>query len=98
MEYNFNHIWEKCLPFNIEQKPEEFKKLLDFLSKNKNKKYALEIGSNYGGTSFGLCHLYEYVISIDIKHHDNFDKIKTQFPNYNYIISDSKSYFPSSKT
>jgi predicted O-methyltransferase YrrM len=91
MEYNFNHIWEKCLPFNIEQKPEEFKKLLDFLSKNKNKKYALEIGSNYGGTSFGLCHLYEYVISIDIKHHDNFDKIKTQFPNYNYIISDSKS-------
>jgi len=51
MEYNFNHIWEKCLPFNIEQKPEEFKKLLDFLSKNKNKKYALEIGCYDGGTT-----------------------------------------------
>lgn len=89
MEYNFNEIWEKCLPFNIEQKPEEFKQLLDFLSRTKNKKYALEIGSNYGGTSFGLCHLYEHVISLDIKHDHNFDKIKAIFPNYNYIISDS---------
>ena len=29
MSYNFNQIWEKCLSFNIEQKPEEFKGLLD---------------------------------------------------------------------
>lgn len=89
MEYNFKEIWEKCLPFNIEQKPEEFKQLLDFLFQTKNKKYALEIGSNYGGTSFGLCHLYEHVLSVDIKHDKNFDKIKEIFPNYNYIISDS---------
>ena len=91
MSYNFNLIWEKCLSFNIEQKPEEFKELLDFLNQTKNKKYALEIGSNYGGTSFGLCHIYDNVLSLDIKHHPNFDKIKEVFPNYNYIISDSTS-------
>tara|TARA_R110000868_G_scaffold138557_3_gene352766 strand:- start:353 stop:1654 length:1302 start_codon:yes stop_codon:yes gene_type:complete len=91
MSYNFNQIWEKCLSFNIEQKPEEFKGLLDFLNQTKNKKYALEIGSNYGGTSFGLCHIYDNVLSLDIKHHENFDKIKEIFPNYNYIISDSTS-------
>lgn len=91
MEYNFNKIWGKCLEFNIEQKPEEFKGLLDFLSLSKNKKYALEIGSNYGGTALGLCHIYDNVLSVDIKHDPNFDRIKEIFPNYNYIISDSKS-------
>jgi predicted O-methyltransferase YrrM len=91
MEYNFNKIWEKCLAFNIEQKPEEFKGLLDLLASSDNRKYALEIGSNYGGTSFGLCHIYENVISLDIKHHPNFDKIRERFPSYNYIISDSTS-------
>jgi predicted O-methyltransferase YrrM len=91
MEYNFNQIWEKCLGFNIEQKPEEFKKLMDFLNDTKNKRYALEIGSNYGGTTFGLCHLYENVLTIDIKHDPNFDRIKEIFPTYNYIISDSRS-------
>lgn len=91
MEYNFNKIWEKCLAFNIEQKPEEFKGLLDLLASSDNRKYALEIGSNYGGTSFGLCHIYENVISLDIKHHPNFDKIRESFPSYNYIISDSTS-------
>jgi len=91
MEYNFKEIWEKCLDFNIEQKPEEFKKLLDFLNGTKNKRYALEIGSNYGGTTFGLCHLYDNVLTIDIKHDPNFDRIKEIFPTYNYIISDSRS-------
>jgi hypothetical protein len=43
MEFNFKEIWEKCLPFNIEQKPEEFKQLLDFLFQTKNKKYAGQI-------------------------------------------------------
>jgi hypothetical protein len=91
MEYNFNQIWENCLDFNIEQKPEEFKLLLDLLNNSKNKKYALEIGSNYGGTAFGLCHLYDNVLTIDIKHDPNFDRIKEIFPSYNYIISDSRS-------
>lgn len=91
MRYNFDTIWNSCLQFNIEQKPEEFKMFLDHLNKTKKKKYALEIGSNFGGTSVGLCHLYEKVIAIDIKHHDNFDKIKKIYPNFDYIISDSTS-------
>jgi hypothetical protein len=93
---DFNNLWEKCLDYNIEQKPEEFKQFLEVLSNQKNKKYALEIGSNYGGTSYALCHIYDYVISLDIKHHENFDKIKDEFPNYSYIISDSTSSFASS--
>jgi predicted O-methyltransferase YrrM len=91
MEYDFKNIWEKALFYNIEQKPEEIKMLLDFLNNTKNKRYALEIGSNYGGTAYSLCHLYDYVITIDIKHDENFDKIRTEFPNYNYIIADSNS-------
>jgi predicted O-methyltransferase YrrM len=91
MNYNFNTIWNSCLKFNIEQKPEEFKLFLDHLSNTKKRKYALEIGSNFGGTSVALCHLYEKVIAIDIKHHENFDTIKEKYPNFNYIIGDSTS-------
>lgn len=89
--YNFEKIWDICLSYNIEQKPDEFKKLIDFLVENSNKKIALEIGSNYGGVAAGLCEIFDYVLTIDIKHHDNFDLLKQKYPNYNYIICDSTS-------
>jgi len=57
ISYNFPKIWESCLQFNIEQKPEEFKALLDFLHTNSKKRIALEIGSNYGGFAAGLCEI-----------------------------------------
>ena len=91
MEYNFKEIWEKALFYNIEQKPEEIEMLLNFLNNTKNKKFALEIGSNYGGTAYSLCHIYDYVLTIDIKHNENFDRIKEEFPGYDYIIADSRS-------
>ncbi len=91
MSYNFDEVWNTCLLFNIEQKPEEYKPFLDFLFDNSKKKYALEIGSNYGGTACGLCHIFENVITLDIKHHENFDKLKQLFPHYQYIIGDSRS-------
>lgn len=84
-------IWNECLDFDIEQKPEEFSHLFSFLFRQERKKCALEIGSNFGGMAYGLCHLYERVITIDIKHHENFDLIKEKFPNYEYIIMDSTS-------
>lgn len=87
----FLDVWNECVDFNIEQKPEEYLKLFEFLKKNSKKRYALEIGSNYGGTTAGFCSLFEKVITIDIKHHANFDKLKSKFPSYQYIISDSKS-------
>lgn len=89
--YTFQEVWEKCLDYNIEQKPEEFEKLFELLSGQKRKKYALEIGSNFGGTTFALCHIYEKVVAIDIKYDPNFDRIKSEFPNFDYIIMDSKS-------
>lgn len=88
---DFKNIWQKCLGYNIEQKPEEFEQLITLLDSQKRKKYALEIGSNFGGTSVALCHLYEKVIAIDIKYHENFDRIKSEFDNFDYIIMDSKS-------
>ena len=87
--YNFQNIWDSCLKFNIEQKPEEFKSLLDFLNVNSKKRIALEIGSNYGGFAAGLCELFDKVITIDIKHNTNFDLLKSKYSNYEYIISDS---------
>jgi len=90
-EYNFDKIWETCLSFNIEQKPSEYKRLLDFLNKNSKKRIALEIGSNYGGFAAGLCELFDKVITIDIKHNSNFDLIKSKYSNYEYIIADSTS-------
>lgn len=87
----FEELWNQCIEFNIEQKPEEYKQLIELLNSKANKKYALEIGSNYGGTTVGFCNIFENVITIDIKHHENFDKLKEKFPNYNYLISDSKS-------
>jgi hypothetical protein len=89
--YNFNVIWEECLQYNIEQKPEEFKMLMDTLAEMPNRRYALEIGSNCGGFVAGLCNLFENVITLDIKHDENFDKIKSKHPNYSYIIGDSTS-------
>lgn len=89
--YHFENIWNECVSFNIEQKPEEFKKLLDFLNDNSKLKFALEIGSNYGGTTVGLCNLFENVITIDINHSSNFDLIKQKYNTYSYIIGDSKS-------
>ena len=32
--FDFIKTWESCLQLNIEQKPEEFKSLLDFLNVN----------------------------------------------------------------
>ncbi len=87
----FDEIWNQCIEFNIEQKPEEYKGLINLLNSKSSKKYALEIGSNYGGTTVGFCNIFENVITIDIKYNENFDKLKQKFPNYNYIISDSKS-------
>lgn len=90
-EQTFQDIWTECLEFNIEQKPEEYKQLLSLLESRKTKQYVLEIGSNYGGTTVGFCRLFSTVITIDIKHHSNFDKLKAKYPSYQYIISDSKS-------
>ena len=90
-EHNFGEIWKGCLDYNIEQKPEEFEQLFNLLVSQKEKKYALEIGSNFGGTTFALCHLFEKVITIDIKYDPNFDIIKSKFPGYEYIIMDSKN-------
>lgn len=90
-EQTFQNIWTECLGFNIEQKPEEYKQLLSLLDDRKNKRYALEIGSNCGGTTAGFCQLFDTVITIDIKHHINFDRLKQKHPTYQYIISDSKS-------
>lgn len=89
MSYNFDLIWNNCLSFNIEQKPDEYKSLLDLLYNKSNRKIALEIGSNYGGFAAGLCEIFDQVISIDIKHHPNFDSLKQKYSNYNYIIADS---------
>jgi predicted O-methyltransferase YrrM len=89
--YDFNKVWTDCLLFNAEQKPEEFKSLLDFLVLHCNRGNALEIGSNYGGTTVGLCHIFNKVITVDIKHNTNFDKLKEKFLGYQYIIADSKS-------
>lgn len=90
-DQTFQDIWTECLGFNIEQKPEEYKQLLSLLDSRKSKRYALEIGSNYGGTTSGFCRLFDTVITIDIKHHPNFDKLKARHPSYQYVISDSKS-------
>lgn len=90
-EQTFQDIWAECLGFNIEQKPEEYKHLLSLLNARGTKRYALEIGSNYGGTTAGFCRLFDTVITIDIKHHENFDRLKEKYPTYQYIISDSKS-------
>ena len=90
-EQTFTEIWNECVEFNIEQKPEEYKGLIELLSNKERKGYALEIGSNYGGTTAGFCRLFKNVITIDIKHDPNFDKLKTRYPGYQYIIGDSKS-------
>jgi len=89
--YNFDFIWEECVQYNIEQKPEEYKGLLDLLNDRSRKRYALEIGSNYGGTTAGFCRLFDKVITIDIRYNPNFDVLKQKFPNYQYIIADSTS-------
>lgn len=90
-EETFLNIWNECVEFNIEQKPEEYKQLLGLLDSRCKKGYALEIGSNYGGTTAGFCRLFKKVITIDIKHDPNFDKLKAKYPSYQYLISDSKS-------
>jgi hypothetical protein len=88
---NLEEIWNQCLDFDIEQKPEEFSDFFNFLFTQKKRKCALEIGSNFGGMAYGLCNIYEKVVTIDIKYHENFDRIKEKFPNYDYIIMDSNS-------
>lgn len=87
----FIDIWNECIEFNIEQKPEEYKALLELLDAKCKKGYALEIGSNYGGTTAGFCRLFDKVITLDIKHHPNFDKLKEKYSGYSYIIGDSTS-------
>jgi predicted O-methyltransferase YrrM len=87
----FLNLWETCLEFNIEQKPEEFKQLLDLLETQKSKRWALEIGSNYGGTTRALCEIFDNVVTIDIKAHENFERLRQEFPGYQYFISDSTS-------
>lgn len=90
-EDTFLDIWNECLTFNIEQKPEEYKQLLELLDNNWKHGYALEIGSNYGGTTAGFCRLFKKVITIDIAYNPNFDRLKAKYPGYSYIIGDSTS-------
>jgi predicted O-methyltransferase YrrM len=86
---SLNEIWNKCLEYNIEQKPEEYLALLEHLILNNKRSNCLEIGANYGGTSAGFCCVFERVFTIDVKYDDNFEKIKKEFGNFNYIISNS---------
>jgi predicted O-methyltransferase YrrM len=89
MSKSLTEIWNKCLEYNIEQKPEEYIGLLDFIIKNNRRINCLEIGSNYGGTSAGFCNIFKNVITIDIKFNDNFERLKSEYDNWNYIISNS---------
>lgn len=88
---DFLILWDKCLGFNVEQKPEEFKQFVDLLETLKSKRWALEIGSNYAGTARALCEIFENVITIDVKVHPNFELLRQQFPGYQYFITDSTS-------
>jgi mRNA-degrading endonuclease HigB of HigAB toxin-antitoxin module len=88
---NFNSIWKKCLEYNIEKKPEELRKLLNLLETQTKKNYALLIGTNLSAVSLALCYLYKKVIVIDIKYHNDYDKIKSEFNNFEYIIGDLDS-------
>ena len=49
---NFEHLWQRAKTFNILQKKQEFKELVNFLDIGLYKKDAyLEIGTKLGGTS-----------------------------------------------
>jgi predicted O-methyltransferase YrrM len=86
---DIKNLWDNSLKYNIEQKPEEILPLIKFLLKENKLEYGLEIGSNYGGSTYAFASIFKNFLSIDIKHHQNFDKLKSEFPNYDYIISDS---------
>jgi predicted O-methyltransferase YrrM len=90
-ENTFIDIWNECCEFNIEQKPEEYRQLLELLELKCKKGAVLEIGSNYGGTTVGFCRMFNKVITIDIKHDPNFDKLKSKYSGYQYVLGDSKS-------
>ena len=36
----FEELWNQCIEFNIEQKPEEYIQLIELLNSKANKKYA----------------------------------------------------------
>lgn len=49
----------------------------------------LEIGSKYGGTTYGFCNIFNDVISIDIFKEEQITKIEKEFNNFTFILGDT---------
>jgi len=90
--FDVEDIWnisEKV--YKIQQKKHEWKELLMYVKNNCKLDNALEIGCYGLGSTYGLCKLFNNVVSIDIEKRDNWDDFKTDHDNWKYIVGDSKS-------
>ncbi len=90
---NFEHLWQRAKTFNILQKKQEFKELVNFLDIELYKKDAyLEIGTNWGGTSSIFLKMFKSGYSIDLEYFpENVQRLRQINSNFHQIIADSHS-------
>lgn len=80
-EPDYEQIWERCEPFRIWQKKEEYIQLLK-LMQEKGVTSVLEIGFHEGGTAYGFLQMGCLVYSLDInKKNGNAAILEREFPD-----------------
>lgn len=75
--------------YKIQQKDEEWLKLMDILNERGPFDNILEIGCYSGGSTHSLSHFTKKMITLDWNNPARFDITKFNYLNYNYIGGDS---------
>ena len=105
MEKNLEELWDKSKKFKIQQKKNEWIPFIEYLLKQNQINYTLEIGCYDGGTTASLSHITKNLITIDQPNPARFDTNKYNFGDsnifgtellktltkFNYISGDSHS-------
>lgn len=83
VEYSFKY-------YKIQQNKWEYIEFLNkIISKNKTKSI-LEIGSKYGGTTYGFCNIFDKVVTIDTHKEIEIIQLEKEFKNLNFILGDTR--------
>jgi len=90
MRYNeeeLETIWDKCLEYKIQQKKEEWMRMLDIINNMDNSNNIIEIGAYDGGASISLKYFAKNMVTIDLSRHFNLSEFSDI--NYKNIVGNS---------
>jgi len=77
--------------YKTQQNKWEYNEFLKKLVDDGKTNSILEIGSKYGGTTYGFCNIFNKVVSIDIFKEEQILQLENEYNNLTFILGDSHS-------